>query len=236
MKARREFPSKRWRRPSRRARACGDVTSGAEEAEWCSEGQTKGGAGGAQRPAAGRSGGGAGLPTGRPDRAGPGEWVGRGKGHELSLLETHSCTPPASCRAPGASGSWGSARRGWLPGGLPRQLSSAYLLAPQYSGSSGPHPLPGAAAREPPPRHPSASLRSTYREFPPGLPQVPLSSLGFPQSLTPTRTPSPLRRGSTLKPFLGSFFFFFFPFSKVSPVLFSWAPGPLHFPRTPPSS
>lgn len=26
----------------------GDVTSGAEEAEWCSEGQTKGGAGGAQ--------------------------------------------------------------------------------------------------------------------------------------------------------------------------------------------
>ncbi|TKC35405.1 hypothetical protein EI555_005822, partial [Monodon monoceros] len=50
----------------------GDVTSGAEEVEWCSEGQTKGGAGGAQRLAAGQSGRGSGLPAGRPCAAGPG--------------------------------------------------------------------------------------------------------------------------------------------------------------------
>lgn len=188
VKRQREFPSKRWRLPSRRARAGGDVTSGAEEDEWCSEGQTKGGAGGAQRPAARRSGGGAGLPAGRPDPAGPGEWVGRGKGHELSLLETHSYTPPASCSAPGAPGSSGSPSSGWLPGGLPRQSSLAYIQAPPYSRSPGPHPLRGAAAREPPPRHPSASLRSTHWEFPPGLPLAPLLSPEFPQILTPIRT------------------------------------------------
>lgn len=236
MKTQRVFPPKRWRLPSRRARAGGDVTSGAEEDEWCSEGQTKGGAGGAQRPAARRSGGGAGLPAGRPDPEGPGEWVGRGKGHELSLLETHSYTPPASCSAPGAPGSSGFPSSGWLPGGLPRQPSLAYLQAPPYSRSPGPHPLRGAAAREPPPRHPSASLRSTHREFPPGLPLAPLSSPEFPQILTPIRTLSPLPRGSTSGLSLAAFFFSSLSFSEVSPVLFSWAPGPLLFPWTPPSS
>nr|CAI9706932.1 unnamed protein product [Rangifer tarandus platyrhynchus] len=100
----------------------GDVTSGAEEAEWCSEGQTKGGAGGAQWPVAGLSGRVSGLPAGRPGAAGPGERVGRGRGRELSSLEINSWTSPASCPASGALGSSGSARRDWLTGGLLRQL------------------------------------------------------------------------------------------------------------------
>lgn len=181
MKARRERPSKRWRRPSR-ARACGDVTSGAEEAEWCSEGQTKGGAGGAQRPAAGRNGGGAGLPAGRPDRAGPGEWVGRGKGRELSLLETHSYTPPASClpRAPRAAralptaaGSLGASRGSsvWPTSWLPRTpgLRGPTLFPVPRRAS----PLPGT------PVPPCALHTGSFRL---GSPRSPCHPLGSPRS------------------------------------------------------
>lgn len=214
-----------------RSRAGGDVTSGAEEAEWCSEGQTKGGAGGALQPAAGRRGGGSELPAGRPGAAGSGERVGRGRGHELSPLEIHSYTSLASCPAPGALDRSGSARRGRLPGGLLPQLSSAFLRVPHPRGRWGPHPLRGAAAREPPPRHPSASLRSTYREFPPRLPQVPLSSPGFPQILTPPHTHTPFLEVPPLGSLLGSFFFFF----RFQKSPFSWASDTPLFPWTPPS-
>lgn len=71
VRARTRHPLKRWRRPGRRVRASGDVTSGAEEPEWCSEGQTKGGAGGARRPVAGLSGGGPGAACWAAGRGGP---------------------------------------------------------------------------------------------------------------------------------------------------------------------
>lgn len=85
-------------------------------------------------------------------------------------------------------------------------------------------PLPGTPV-------PPCALHN--REFPPRLPRSPCHLLGSPRS-SPlhTHTP-PLTRGSTsgLSPWQ-----FFFLFSKVPLALFSWVPGPLLFPYTPPSS
>lgn len=166
---------------------------------------------------------------GRVRRAQVSGWGGE-KGASCHLLKPTPTRPWPAAR-PQALGSSGSARS-QLPGGFPRQFSSAYLRAPASPGSPGPHPLLGAAAREPPPRHPSASLRFPFREFPPRLLRVLLSSPGFPQILTPPHTHSPLPRGSTfgLSPWQ------LFSFPKGPPAVFSCAPGPLLFPRTPPSS
>lgn len=142
---------------------------------------------------------------GRVRRAQVSGWGGE-KGASCHLLKPTPTRPWPAAR-PQALGSSGSAR-GQLPGGFPRQFSSAYLRAPASPGSPGPHPLLGAAAREPPPRHPSASLRFPFREFPPRLLRVLLSSPGFPQILTPPHTHSPFLEVPPLDCLLGSFFRF----------------------------
>lgn len=124
------------------------------------------------------------LPGGRARRA---QVSGRGGERGASChLSKPTYTRPRPAARPGAPGASGALSPGRPPGDLPR--CSAYLWAPQCPESPGHHPLAGSAAREPPPRHPCASLCFRNQEFPPRLPHVPLSSPGSPQILTPPHT------------------------------------------------
>lgn len=181
---------------------------------------------------AGLSGGARGLPAGRPGAAGPGEWVAWGKGRELSPLKTHSYPPAASCPAPGIRAA-PALPLGPAPGGLRRQVSlSASCVRLPHPGVSAAAPSPRCRGARAPSQAPRASLRATHWEFPPRLPQVPLSSPGFPQILTPPHAHSPLRRGSTsgLSPCQLFFMFRGSPCSLLRgsrPLLSPWAPPPL---------
>lgn len=171
---------------------------------------------------AGLSGGARGLPAGRPGAAGPGEWVAWGKGRELSPLETHSYPPAASCPAPGIRqlqlSLWGR-----LPGA---SGGRSFCLRPASGfptpGSLRPHPLPGAAAREPPPRHPVPPCALHTGSFRLGSPRSPGHPLGSPRS-SPLRTHTP--RFVEVPP-LGSPLASSFSRSEVPPALFSGAPDP----------
>lgn len=166
-----------------------------------------------------RAAGAQGLPAGRPGAAGPGEWVGWGKERELSPLRIHSFTPPASCSVLGAPGSPGSALWG---SSLEPPAAVQFCLRPGSPSSwvSGAAPSPRCRGARAPSQAPRASLRSTYREFPPRLPRSPCHPLGSPISLPlHTHTPPFIE-----VPPLGSLLSSSFSFSKV---LFSWAPGPL---------
>lgn len=89
--------------------------------------------------------------------------------------------------------------------------------SPRVSGAA---PSPRCRGARAPSQAPRASLRSTYREFPPRLPRSPCHPLGSPISLPlHTHTPPFIE-----VPPLGSLLSSSFSFSMV---LFSWAPGPL---------
>lgn len=151
-----------------------DVTSGAGEAEWCSEGQTKGGAGGARRPAAGEGGGGPGLPARRLRAASPGEWVGWGVRRALSPHGTHSDGRSAPS----------SSRRLSLPE-TPATL--ALRSAPLRPASGGRRPRT-------PPSGPCSGARAPSRA--PCFPRAPLTrvSAALPRPLLPrwSRRSAPL--------------------------------------------
>lgn len=164
-----------------------DVTSGAGEAEWCSEGQTKGGAGGARRPAAGLGGGGPGLLAGRLRAASPGEWVGWGLRPPPHALSPHGTYSDARS-APSSSGAL--VARGRRPPRPCARLRSA--LPPAGAGSDSTlqavqrhaSPLPGTLF----------SARASHPSFR-RTPQAALAAL-VPQIRAPLRT-RPLPRGST---------------------------------------
>ena len=117
------------------------------------------------------------LLGGRTRRSQVSGWGGeRGASCHLSKLAPARPRPAARLRLP---------RQLWpcppgpAPWGLPRQFSSVCVRSPPSFGALGPHPLPGAAAREPPPRHPvppCALLLGVSALAPPGplvIPWVP---------------------------------------------------------------
>lgn len=157
---------------------------------------------------------------GRAWRAQVSRWGGE-RGASCHLSEP---TPTRPGQLPGP----GRPRQPWLcvlgpaPWGLPQQFSSAYVRAPSSPGSPGPHPLPGAAAREPPPRHPVPPCALHTGSFRLGSPRSPCHPLGSPRSSTlHTHTPL-LSRGSPL----GSLLVRSFSFSKVSSCSLLGLPDP----------
>lgn len=130
---------------------------------------------------------------------------------------------PASCRVPGAPGSFGSVRWGRLLGAS-RGTSA--------SSTSGLPPSPGLQDRtlslvprraSPPPRHPEPPCALHTGSFRLGSPRSPCHPLGSPRSSAlPTHTP-PLRRGSTSGLSSCQIVFVF----KGSPAPFSWVARPL---------
>lgn len=113
-----------------------------------------------------------GLPAGRPDAAGPGEWVGWGKGRELSPLKTHSCTPPASCPAPRAPAALARpARAGSLGHPAAIQLCPCRVSPFPRVGGTAPSPRRrGARAPSLAPRASCALLLGVSASAPPGPP------------------------------------------------------------------
>lgn len=196
-----------------------DVISGAEEAEWCSEGQTKGGAGGAQLPAAGRSGGGrACLLGGRARRAQVSGWGGT-RGASCRVSKPTPTRPRASRRLPGARSSLGYSPELGSPGSP--AAAPFGLCPPSRAGPRAPPP-PCRGARAPS-RAPQCFSALGRPGFPPRLPQVSLSSPGSPPDThLSTRKLPPFPE----VPPLGILFAILSAFSKVAPALLSSRPLP----------
>ena len=131
-----------------------------------------------------------GLPAGRPDAADPGEWVGWGKGRELSPLKTRSRTSPASCPAPVAPAALAlPARTGSV--GPPAAIQFCLCPVSPFLWGSGTAPSPRRRGARAPSQAPRASLRSTTGSFRLGSPRSTCHPLGSPRSsLLHTLSPS----------------------------------------------
>lgn len=149
-----------------------------------------------------------------------------GKGARTVTFRNPLLPAPNQLPGPGAPGSLGSARPGWLPGGPRRGSIWPTSRLPGSPGLRDPtlSPVPGRASPLPGTPVPPCALQTG--SFRLGSPRSPCHPLGFPQILTPTRTHSPLARGSIseLSAWQLSFRFQRFPLFSSPGLL---APGPL---------